>query len=66
MEMPLTPKEIIRLLEKNGFVYVKSNNGSHQKFYNPKTKMTIPVPLHARELKKVLEQKILKLAVLKR
>lgn len=27
--MPLTPKEIIRLLLQNGFVHVKSNNGSH-------------------------------------
>ena len=32
--MPLTPKEMIRLLLQNGFVYVKSNNGSHQKYYN--------------------------------
>ena len=24
--MPLTPKEMIRLLLQNGFVYVKSNN----------------------------------------
>ena len=29
--MPMTPKEMIRLLEQNGFRYVKSNNGSHQK-----------------------------------
>ena len=29
--MPLTPKEIIRLLLQNGFVHVKSNNGSHMK-----------------------------------
>ena len=28
--MPLTPKEMIRLLLQNGFVYVKRNNGSHQ------------------------------------
>ncbi|WP_304242189.1 hypothetical protein [Phascolarctobacterium succinatutens] len=32
--MPLTPKEMIRLLLQNGFVYVKSNNGSHQKYFN--------------------------------
>lgn len=31
--MPLTPKEMIRLLLQNGFVYVKSNNGSHQKYF---------------------------------
>ena len=32
--MPLTPKEMLRLLLQNGFVYVKSNNGSHQKYFN--------------------------------
>lgn len=64
--MPLTPKEMVRLLEKNGFVHVKSNNGSHQKFYNPRTKVTVTVPLHTRELKKGLEQKLLKIAGLKR
>ena len=32
--MPLTPKEMIRLLLQNGFVYVKSNNGSRQKYFN--------------------------------
>ena len=56
--MPLTPKEMIRLLLQNGFVYVKSNNGSHQKYFNPQ--------LHTKELKKGLEQAILKQAGLKR
>ncbi len=64
--MPLTPKEIIRLLEKNGFIHLKSNNGSHQKFYNPRTNTTVIVPVHSRELGKGLEQVILKLAGLKR
>ena len=31
--MPLTPKEMIRLLLQNGFVYVKRNNCSHQKYF---------------------------------
>lgn len=64
--MPLTPKEIIRLLLQNGFIYVKSNNGSHQKYYNPHTNVTVAVPLHAKELKKGLEQAILKQAGLKK
>ena len=50
--MPLTPKGMIRLLLQNGFVYVKSNNGSHQKYFNPQ--------------QKGLEQAILKQAGLKR
>lgn len=64
--MPLTPKEMIRLLLQNGFVYVKSNNASHQKYFNPQRNITVAVPLHAKELKKGLEQAILKQAGLKR
>lgn len=64
--MPLTPKEMIRLLLQNGFVYVKSNNGSHQKYFNQQRNITVAVPLHAKELKKGLEQAILKQAGLKR
>jgi len=50
MSMPMTPKEMIRLLEQNGFRYVKSNNGSHQKYRNDETKRTVSVPVHAKEL----------------
>lgn len=64
--MPLTLKEMIRLLLQNGFVYVKSNNGSHQKYYNPQRDVTVAVPLHTKELKKGLEQAILKQAGLKK
>ena len=64
--MPLTPKEIIRMLLRNCFIHVKSNNGSHQKYFNPLTNITVAVPVHAKELKKGLEQAILKQAGLKR
>lgn len=64
--MPLTPKEIIRMLLRNGFIHVKSNNGSHQKYFNPLTNITVAVPVRAKELKKGLEQAILKQAGLKR
>lgn len=60
--MPMTPKEMISLLEKNGFIYIKNNNGSHQKYYNQKTNITVSVPMHAKELKKGLEHAILKQA----
>ena len=60
--MPMTPKEMISLLEKNVFIYIKNNNGSHQKYYNPKTNITVSVPMHAKELKKGLEHAILKQA----
>ena len=43
----------------------KSQNGSHLKMYNPITNVTIPVPIHSKEMKKGLEQRILKEAGLK-
>ena len=52
--MPMTPKEIIKILEKNGFEFV-SSNGSHHKYRNNKTGKTTIVPVHSKELKKGLE-----------
>ena len=37
--MPMTPREIVKLLEANGFEYV-SSNGSHRKYRNPVTGKT--------------------------
>lgn len=62
--MPLTPREMIKLLETNGFRRVRSN-GSHFFFRNEKTGKTTTVPKHVKDLKKGLEQKILKDAGLK-
>ena len=60
--MPLTPKEMIRLLLQKCFFYMNSNNVSHQKYFNPQRNITVAVPLHTKELKKGLEQAILKQA----
>lgn len=54
--MPMTPKEMVKLLQKNG---------SHQKMYNPKTNLTTSVPMHNKDLGVGLEHKILKQAGLK-
>jgi len=62
--MPMTPKEIIKLLEAHGFVYVRAN-GSHRLYKNPKTNKSAVVPYHNKELKKGTEQNILKQAGLK-
>ena len=59
--MPITSKQMIKLLKKNGFSVV-SQNGSHVKMVNEKTKKTIIVPYHCKDLKKGLEQAILKQA----
>ena len=62
--MPLTPREIIKLLQKNGFIIV-SQNGSHVKLKNEQNGRQTIVPYHNKSLKKGLEQAILKQAGLK-
>ena len=62
--MPLTSQEMIKLLKKNGFKTV-SQNGSHVKMRNVQTGQTIIIPYHSKDLKKGLEQAILKHAGLK-
>lgn len=62
--MPLTPKEMIRLLKQNGFKKI-SQNGSHIKLKNNETGRQTIVPLHSKSLKKGTEQAILKQAGLK-
>lgn len=59
--MPMTPKEMVRLLQRNGF-HIISQNGSHVKLQNPKTTKQVIVPYHCKDLKKGLEQAILKQA----
>lgn len=62
--MPMKPKDLIKLLEQNGFVQI-SSNGSHRKLHNAETNKTVIVPYHNKDLKKGTEQGILKDAGLK-
>lgn len=62
--MPMTSREMITHLKKNGFEII-SQNGSHVKMYNPQTGKTVIVPYHCKDLKKGMEQVILKQAGLK-
>lgn len=62
--MPMTSLEMIKYLKKNGFTVI-SRSGSHIKLRNSYTGRTVIVPFHAKELKKGLEQAILKQAGLK-
>lgn len=62
--MPMTPKQMIKLLESNGFCQTHSN-GSHFFFRNDETHRTTTVPVHSKDLKKGTENKILKDAGLK-
>ena len=61
--MPLTGKDMVKLLKKNGWVK-RRQKGSHQHFY--KNGFKIVVPVHGnKDLKKGMEQQILKDAGLK-
>lgn len=62
--MPVTSKQMIRLLKNNGFEIV-NQNGSQVKLKHPHTKRQTIVPLHCKDLGKGLEQAILKQAGLK-
>ena len=62
--MPISSREMIRFLKKNGFIKV-SQNGSHVKMLNPQTNRQTIIPFHCKTLKKGLEQEILKQAGLK-
>lgn len=61
IKMPTTSKEMIKLLQKNGFEKV-SQNGSHIKLKNNTTGKTVIVPYHSKDLKRGIEQAILKQA----
>lgn len=59
--MPMTSKQMIKFLKKNGFTYIKSGDGSHKKFKNLKTGRVTIVPDHgSKDLGKALEREILK------
>ena len=62
--MPMTGREMVKLLKKYGFEEV-SQKGGHLKLKNPKTQAVTIVPQHSSELGKGLEQAILKQAGLK-
>lgn len=62
--MPMTPQQMIKHLKKNGFKKI-SQNGSHVKMKNEKTNKTVIVPYHSKDLKKGMEDAILKQAGLK-
>lgn len=63
--MPITPKQMVKFLKDNGFEEI-SQNGSHLKLWNPETKRTAVVPMHAKDIPNGTEKSILKQAGLKK
>jgi predicted RNA binding protein YcfA (HicA-like mRNA interferase family) len=63
--MPMTAKEIIRLIEADGWYCVSGNGGSHRKFKHVVKPGIVIVPFHSGDLKIKTEKSILKQAGLK-
>jgi predicted RNA binding protein YcfA (HicA-like mRNA interferase family) len=60
--MNLSTNYLIKLLERNGYLF-KRSNGSHHVYYNETNKKTVIVPVHGnRDLKKGTFMAILKQA----
>lgn len=57
----LTPKELIKILERKGFV-LKRVHGSHHYYVHPETGKIAVVPLHTKDLAKGTLHAILKQA----
>lgn len=53
-------KDIIRALERAGFVIERHNSTSHVLLRNPNTKRTTVVPIHSKELPRWLLKKIIR------
>jgi predicted RNA binding protein YcfA (HicA-like mRNA interferase family) len=49
--MDLSARRLIKILEENGFL-LKRTRGSHHIFYHPESHLTVPVPIHGKDLKK--------------
>ena len=59
--MPMTSKEMIKLLKQNGFEEIRQV-GSHKQFLNRKTGKKTTVPFHNKDLPIGTEKNILKQA----
>jgi predicted RNA binding protein YcfA (HicA-like mRNA interferase family) len=45
----ITPKELIKLLERKGFVFDRSK-GSHQIYYHKEKRLRAVIPMHNKDL----------------
>ena len=52
--MPMTPKEMVRLLKANGFEEVRQPGTSHLRMVNKETGRQTTVPMQSKDLRKGL------------
>ena len=45
---PISAKTVIKVLELNGFLFLRQKKGSHRVYWNAETKATAVVSLHGR------------------
>ena len=64
--MPLTPRQMVKLLKDHGFEEIRQSGTSHLLMRNPVTGKQTTVPMHNKDLSKGLEQAILKQAGIKK
>jgi predicted RNA binding protein YcfA (HicA-like mRNA interferase family) len=57
----LTPQQVIKILEKKGFVLDRSK-GSHRIYFHPETRRRVVVPFHRKDLPQGSLREILKQA----
>jgi len=57
--IPLRPRDVEKLLLKNGFV-LNNQEGSHRQYFHPKTKAHVTIPFHSRDLAKGTLRSIIK------
>jgi len=57
----LTPKKVIKLLERHGFV-LDHSTGSHRVYYHPEKRKRVTVPFHRKDIPKGTLASILKQA----
>jgi len=57
----LTPRKVIKILEKNGFL-LDHSTGSHMVYYPPEKRKRVTIPFHRRDIPKGTLMSILKQA----
>ena len=59
--MPKTPKEMERLIQEDGWKYVRSQ-GSHRQYRHATKPGTVTIPFHCKDLSIFVERSIMKQA----
>lgn len=61
--VPLKPKEVEKILLKNGFI-LNVSKSSHRQYFNPKTKAHITVSFHSKDIPKGTLRSIIRQSLL--